>query len=50
MNALDIITSKLLCEIDISKLSGEHYIQLGIYGSGAVKGIKYYISNIYFLR
>ena len=44
------VASTLLCEIDISKLTGEHYIQLGIYGSGIAKGIEYYVSNIYFLR
>ena len=44
------VDSTLLCEIDISKLTGEHYIQLGIYGSGIAKSIEYYISNIYFLR
>ena len=44
------VDSTLLCEIDISNLTGEHYIQLGIYGSGSAEGVKYYISNIYFLR
>ena len=44
------VTSTLLCEIDISKLSGEHYIQLGIYGSGKAQGIEYYVSNIYFVK
>ena len=44
------VTSTLLCEVDISKLTGEHYIQLGIYGSGKASGIEYYISNIYFVK
>ena len=44
------VTSTLLCEIDISKLTGEHYIQLGIYVSVSAEGIEYYVSNIYFLR
>jgi hypothetical protein len=44
------VTSTLLCEIDISKLTGEHYIQLGIYGSGKAQGIEYYVSNIYFVK
>ena len=44
------VDSTLLCEIDISNLTGEHYIHLGIYGSGSAEGIEYYVSNIYFLR
>ena len=44
------VTSTLLCEIDISKLTGEHYIQLGIYGSGKASGIEYYVSNIFFAK
>ena len=44
------VTSTLLCEVDISNLTGEHYIQLGVYGSGTVKDLEYYISNIYFVK
>ena len=44
------VDSTLSCEIDISNLTGEHYIQLGIYGSGKASGIEYYISNIYFAK
>ena len=44
------VTSTLLCEIDISNLTGEHYIQLGIYGSGAAKRVEYYVSNIFFAK
>ena len=44
------VDSTLLCEIDISKLTGEYYIQLGIYGSGAAKSVEYYVSNIFFAK
>ena len=50
IDALDAVTSTLLCEVDISNLTGEHYIQLGVYGSGTVKDLEYYISNIYFVK
>lgn len=49
-NVANAVTSTLLCEIDISKLTGEHYIQLGIYGSGAAKRVEYYVSNIFFAK
>ena len=49
-NVINTVTSTLSCEIDISNLTGEHYIQLGIYGSGKASGIEYYISNIFFTK
>ena len=49
-NVVNVVTSTLSCEIDISNLTGEHYIQLGIYGSGTVKDLEYNISNIYFVK
>ena len=43
------MTDQVLCEVDVSQLTGEYYLQLGMCGDGySTTGIDLYFSSIYF--